>query len=345
MDVLPLMLSGSAIFVFFAICTFVYAKKTRYQPDKDGKFFPNEVLISVLYIIAAVMYPFFYINLGISSDTQYMMYLSTLVIWVAEIGIFGFYILRERHICKGNPQLLADRDYVKIKADYRANYHYDVKKDFKRKMLHLLAVVVIVAAWEMGRIMDSLDFQLFGMNAMAFYKWMSISVGLAFVIMFGIGDFVRLNYYAYLPPWAIKWFTSSLKEDELVTYIASAPLVLGFVPFIFAPFQMFLSVALITSLADAAASLVGKQFGKHHLSPTNKKTFEGLFAGGFAAFIIVALAMGTYPAAAVTSVIAMAAIAASLFMTVDLTVKNYSDNIMNSLVCGAGMVLFLLFLV
>jgi dolichol kinase len=342
MDILTLMLTGSGIFVAFAILTFVYASRTRYQADKDGKFFPNEVLIGILYIIAAIIYPFFYINLGISSDTEYMMYLSTIVIWVAEIGIFGFYILREMQACKANPQLLIERDYEKVKAEYRANYHYDVKKDFKRKMLHLLAVVVIVAAWELGNIFTSLNFYLFGMNALAFYKWMCITVGLAFVLMFALGDFVRLNKYAYLPQWATKWFMGSIKLDETVTYISSAPLVLGFVPFIFAPYQVFLSVALITSLADAAASLVGKQFGKHHLSPTNKKTFEGLFAGGFAAFIIVALAMGTYPAAAITSVIGMAAIAASLFMTVDLTVKNYSDNIMNSLVCGAGMVVCLL---
>ena len=259
--------------------------------------------------------------------------------------MFGINILVERRKCVRNPQLFIERDYERVKSKYRANYKYDVKKDFKRKMLHLLAVFVIIISYEMGRILNAFNALPLGMTAISFYKWMSITVGLAFVIMFFIGDYIRLNHYAYLPSWAVKWFSSSIKEEELVTYITSAPLVLGFVPFIFAPYQLFLSVALITSLGDAAASLVGKQFGKHHLSSTNKKTYEGLFAGAFATFIIVTLAMGTYPSLTLTTIFSMAAIASSLFVTVDVTVHKYSDNIVNSLVCGTGMVLAFLFII
>ncbi len=338
-----LKLLGSGIFVGCAAFTFYYAKKSRYQHDKKGNFFKNEVLIGVTFILTAILYPFFFINTGISPETEEMMYLLTLLVWVAEIAIFGTNIFMERAKCVRNPQLLVDRDYERIKTEYRSTSHYNVKKDFKRKMLHLLAVIVIVISFEMGRILGTFNALPFGMTAIAFYKWLAITVGLAFVIMFVIGDGVRLLHNAWLPPWAIKWFTSSLKEEELVTFIASAPLVLGFVPFIFAPYQLFLSVALITSLGDAAASLVGKTFGKHHLSATSKKTFEGLFAGAFATFTIVTLAMGTYPSLTFTTIFSMAAVAASLFMMVDVLTHKLSDNIINSLACGAGMVLIFLF--
>ncbi len=340
-----LQLLGSGIFVGCAAFTFYYAKKSRYQQDKAGNFFKNEVLIGITYILTAILYPFFYINTGISIETEETMYLLSLLVWVAEIGLFGTNILMERAKCLRNPQLLIDRDYEPIKANYRATSHYNLKKDFKRKALHLLAVIVIAISFEMGRILGNFNALPFGMTALAFYKWLAITVGLAFVIMFVIGDGVRLTRNAYLPPWAVKWFTSSLKEEELVTFIASAPLVLGFVPFVFAPYQLFLSVALITSLGDAAASLVGKQFGKHHLSPTNKKTFEGLFAGAFATFTIVAIAMGTYPWITLTTIFSMAAVAASLFMMVDVLTHKLSDNIVNSLACGAGMVLVFIFVI
>ncbi len=340
-----LQLLGSGIFVGCAAFTFYYAKKSRYQHDKQGNFFKNEVLIGVTFILTAILYPFFFIDTGISPATEETMYLLTLLVFTGEIGLFGINILMEREKCLRNPQLLVDRDYERIKTEYRSTSHYNVKKDFKRKMLHLLAVIVIVMAFEMSRILETFNALPFGMTSIAFYKWLTITIGLAFVIMFVIGDGVRLTKNAYLPPWAVKWFTSSLKEEELVTFIASAPLVLGFVPFIFAPYQLFISVALITSLGDAAASLVGKTFGKHHLSPTNKKTFEGLFAGAFATFTIVTLAMGLYPSITLTTLFSMAAVAASLFIVVDVTTHKLSDNIINSLACGSGMVLIFLFMI
>ncbi len=338
-------LLGSSIFVVCAVLTFLYAKKTRNQPDKVGKFFKNEVLIGVLYILTAFLYPFFYVGTGITAETGDTMYILTLGIFAAEIGIFGTMILMERVKCTRNPQLLIDRDPERFKTEYRANYTYDVKKDFKRKTLHLLAVIVIVIGFESSRLLETFNALPFGMTAIAFYRWFAITIGFAFVIMFAIGDLLRLNKNAYLPPWALKWFTSSIREEELVTYISSAPLVLGFVPFIFAPYQLFVSVALITSLADAAASIIGKRFGKHHLSATNKKTFEGLFAGAFATFLIVSLAMGTVPSITLTTIFSMAAIASALFMMVDVFIHKYSDNIVNSLICGTGMLLAFIFVV
>jgi len=332
-------LLGSSIFVACAVLTFYYAKKSRYQPDKAGNFFTNEVLVGILYILTAILYPFFYLDSGISPETLDTMYLISFLLWTAEIALFVGMILKEKARCARNPQLLVDRDYERIKAAYRANYRYDVKKDFERKGLHLLTVFIIVIAWQLGLILNSFSNLPLSMTAIAFYKWMVNTIGFAFLIMFATGDLVRLMKNAYLPSWAVKCFTSALKEDELVTFSATAPLILGLVPFLFAPFQLFLSVALITSLADAAASLIGKQFGKHHLSTTSKKTFEGLFAGAFAAFTIVALAMGTYSPITMTKVFSMATIAACLFVIVDIYTHKLSDNIVNSLACGTGIVL------
>ena len=71
-----------------------------------------------------------------------------------------------------------------------------------------------------------------------------------------------------------------MKQSELHTFIASTPLVLSFIPFIFAPFPIFASVALITTGADAVACIIGKKYGKHSLKTNSKKTVEGFIAGG-----------------------------------------------------------------
>ena len=178
-----------------------------------------------------------------------------------------------------------------------------------------------------------------------FSYWLIITVGFGFVIMFQVADLTRLNKFYMLPNWAKRWY-KDMKQNELDTFIASTPLVLSFIPFIFAPFPIFGAVALITTGADAVACIVGKKYGKHSLKTNLKKTIEGFIAGGLTTFIIVfliSLVYSPWMVVTIEKIILMSLVATLLFLLVDAYTKNISDNILNPILTGFGMwIIFLL---
>jgi dolichol kinase len=111
--------------------------------------------------------------------------------------------------------------------------------------------------------------------------------------MFQVGDLARLNKFYILPEWAKRWFLS-MRPSELDTFVASTPLVLSLIPFVFAPFPILASVALITTGADAVACLIGKKYGTHRLKKNSNKTIEGFIAGGITTLLIVFVVMNVY---------------------------------------------------
>ena len=78
----------------------------------------------------------------------------------------------------------------------------------------------------------------------------------------------------------------------------------------------------------------------------SKKSFEGLFAGGFITFIIAFLILiGSQEVAiSILTATVMALVASLLFMILDCFTLKISYNIMKPLICGAGMLLVFLFL-
>jgi dolichol kinase len=120
---------------------------------------------------------------------------------------------------------------------------------------------------------------------------------------------------------------------------------LSLIPFIFAPFPILASVALITTGADAVACLIGKKYGTHRLKKDSNKTIEGFIAGGISAFLIVLIVLNIYhvwmPISSV-KILFMAIVATILFLLVDFFANHVSDNILNPILTGFGMWLILL---
>jgi dolichol kinase len=142
-----------------------------------------------------------------------------------------------------------------------------------------------------------------------------------------------------LPNWARKWLLA-MRPREAYTFIASTPLVLAFVPFLFAPFPILGSVALIATGADAAACLIGKKYGTHPLKKNSKKTIEGFLAGGFCTFLIVVfitLIFNSLMPVNFDKILIMAIISTVLFLAVDFFTVNISDNILNPILTGISM--------
>ena len=157
--------------------------------------------------------------------------------------------------------------------------------------------------------------------------------------MFQIEDLARLTKFYMLPNWARKWLLA-MRPREANTFIASTPLVLAFVPFLFTPFPILAAVALIATVADAAACLVGKKYGTHALKKKSNKTMEGFLAGGVCTFLIVLLIMilfNTLMPVNLDKILFMAIISTLLFLAVDYFSVNISDNILNPVLTGISM--------
>ncbi|TFF93727.1 MAG: hypothetical protein EU544_05445 [Promethearchaeota archaeon] len=333
-------LPTSIIFISLALFTFYQTLKKR-EEKREKKNFTNELLVGFLFLFSGILFPFMYnTHSNLAQSTLNFLWLTTSVILIAECIIWATILSKNAIKHKKNTDTVWD--YDGFCAEFRANWEYDFKKDVERKFLHLLPVFVIFFFWTLGTILDFFGILvLWGLDIYSFAFWLIITVGLGFCVMFQFADLARLSKPYLLPVWAQKWYSKSMKPDELNTFISSAPLVLSFVPFVFAPFPIFAAVALITAGADAAASLVGKKYGKRKFRENSVKTIEGYVAGAGMTFMIVIIISGIYinwMAVNVVLILGMAIVASIIFFLVDAFLsKSVTDNILNPILTGVGM--------
>jgi dolichol kinase len=331
----------SLIFFGYTIITFIYVIRNK-KEKIEKHLFLNELLIVSLLLIAGILFPFMFQfhSPDLSSDSLNFMWLVTSTIFLIELGILFTILIYNTLISKRNPKIMKERDYSKYCQEFNKNWNDDLKSELGRKFLHLFTTFIIFFFWTLGVILEDLEIlNKLGLDNYSFSYWLIITVGFGFVIMFQIADLARLNRFYMIPNWARRWYLD-MKQNELYTFIASTPLVLSFTPFIFTPFPIFASVALITTGADAVACIIGKKYGKYSLRKNSNKTIEGFIAGGFTTFLIVMIVPILYHVwmpVSIVKIILMAVVATLLFLIVDLCSKNISDNILNPFLTGFGM--------
>ena len=338
----------SIIFIGYALITLVYTLKNA-KEKKKKKIFLNEIVISFLFLFAGFSFPFLYSyhSTDLTIETINLLWFWSSFILSLEMVILIGIITRNAIKSKRDPELMRLRDYEIFKKKVLINWRDDLKGEFGRKILHIFTSSVIFIFWTIGIILSDIGFlEIVNLDVYSFSYWWIITIGFGFVIMFQIADLVRLNKAYMLPDWARKWYLA-MRPEELDTIIASTPLVLAFVPFIFVPFPIFAAVALITTVADGLACLIGKKYGSHSLWKNSKKTIEGFIAGSGSTFIIVIVIMIIYEPwinLDLLQIIIMALVAAIMFMVVDLFIEQISDNILNPILTGLVMwVIFILF--
>lgn len=342
-----LFLPTSLILIGYFIVMILYTIKNR-ESKIQAHLFTNELLIASLFLLAGILFPFMYSfhSPNLSSRSLNYLWLFTSILFLIEMSIWSLMLAYNAILSKKNPEIMAARDYDKFCADFSENWVDDLSSEFGRKFLHLIAPIIIFTFWIIGIILNDTGILIqWGLDLYSFSYSLIITVGYGFVIMFQIGDLARLNKYYLVPKWAQKWFRA-MKQSELNTFVASTPLVLALTPFLFAPFPILASVALITTGADAAACLIGKKYGKHSLRKNSNKTIEGFIAGGLTTFIIVlitSLLFHRWMAISFEKIIFMSISATVLFLLVDFYAKNITDNILNPILTGFGMWIVLLF--
>ncbi|MEX2716539.1 MAG: phosphatidate cytidylyltransferase [Candidatus Sigynarchaeum springense] len=336
---LPISVMYFAFGVFSTIIAFQH-----YKDPKLRECSINDFLMACIYYFCCITFPFMYGTTGISSTWEDTFFL------LADILLYGFllfltgYIVREIFLARKNPARKEERSYKRL-MEKNAGFAMDPKRDALRKLLHLIPVGVILIIHFLSILLEpSLPL---GVTKRGFAYFAIVTIGYAFVAMFMLAETLRLINYNKLfwltPDWAHKWFASSLKESEAQALISSIPVVLCLMPFLFGPFTVFVTVALVESLADASASLIGKKFGKHKIKACPHKSWEGLLAGCSVAFAMTLLGFVAVPWPDVSwlQVIAMGIGNALVFAAIDIFSKRIMDNILNPLLVGAFMILFL----
>ncbi len=329
------------IFLGHGIIFMIFTLKNHKQ-KRQKKIFTNELIVAILFFAAGLLFPFMYQSHNPTLDPNILNFLwltSSILILIEEI-VWTLVITHEFLVCKKNPSLKIERDYENFKKFFTQNWNYDFRKDIERKIIHVIPIGVIFIIWTIGNILDIFGvLTQWNIDVYSYCYWIIITIGFGFVLMVAIADILKLNKTYLLPNWAVRWYRKSMIADELETHVSSTPLVLCFVPFIFAPFPIFASVALITTVSDATASLIGKKYGKHKIFEQSKKTIEGFIAGFTSTFLIVVLIAIIYHSfmpVNLGTILIMATVAAFLFLIIDIFSKHISDNILNPILIGFG---------
>ncbi len=345
-----------AMFIVYGVLVMRHAIMIKRTTDpevlefKDSATFFNEVLLAGLFFASGALWPFVYEPTGAVDQGVDLLYaMSTLIIvavsslWYVQ-GTFNFFR------CKKNPAEMQKRkaEEASMLAKYRNLYEYELGVDVKRKILHLLPGLIIVLI-ELGSFVLAGSTTIYidaGINQKAFAIFGETTIAYIFVFMIGYADYLRVAAYYQLPHWAKRWFFSSVKRSEMKTFVSSCALVLTLTPFLFAPIQVFVSVAFVSSLADAAANLIGRKFGKHRFPKGSPKTEAGYIAGTGSAFFVVLVfsLVFNYTAMPILRIFYIACAAAVVFFVIDAFSKNLSDNILNPLLTGAAMIVVLFFI-
>ncbi len=334
-------LPTSIIMVGYCVITLFYTVNNM-KEKKRNKVFINEVAIATLFLFAGLSFPFLYQfhSPELTQETLNLLWFWSSIIFSLEMIIWAGILTYNTRISKRDSELMKKRDYNEYKKKVLDKWVDDLKSELGRKVLHIFTGSVIFICWTIGILLNEVGFlRIVKLDVYSFSYWWIITIGFAFVIMFQIADLARLNRAYMLPNWARKWYLS-MRPKELETFIASTPLVLAFVPFIFPPFPIFAAVALITTVADGLACIIGKKYGSHPLRKNSKKTIEGFIAGSSSTFIIVVIIMILYDSwieMDFFGIFIMAMVATLMFMIVDLFIKRISDNIMNPILTGLAM--------
>ena len=181
---------------------------------------------------------------------------------------------------------------------------WDLKKELKRKAIHLLAIFFII---------------LFVLISSSFGKTIALFVLVFLLIIFLELDYVRIDLRKKIPLISGLW---RLKEKDRpggqVFFLIGAIICLAVFDF-----RIALAAVLMTVFGDMAAALVGKRFGRTWLS--EKRALEGILAELFVNLAIAYFILNSF---AVMIVMALTA------TVVESLVDKLDDNLMIPLFAG-----------
>lgn len=332
-----------------------YALKLKKKhPDHN---FMNSFLIFILWIVAGVIYPLFFIR--DTSQTRYFQGLAFQIICIyAPLLILFILFWQYQFVLKRKPELRENRTIDKFQEQFTLmdtknlnNRKTALNTDIHRKVFHLLPAVIIIFLWLFAvyiwaKIWHGDEF--WGISGEEYGIFLIVTVGYTGVIIFAALDYVRLSHiftkksaYHLLPRCISNTLGKTLKKNEVYEFTRPVALVLSLVPTLFLPFGLFAATALIATLGDGAASILGLKFGKIHIPKSSNKTLIGYISGFFASFGISVLVLWMFEqnSFAISQIVIIGFVGALTFLIIDILNLRVDDNILNPIFCGYLMAL------
>ena len=327
-----------------------YAIKLKKKYPEEHNF-NNSILIFFLWILAGILYPFFY-----STDNANIRWFQTLstffICFFTPIILFLILYYQYKFVIKKNPDIKEKRNievYIKDFDNFKKNIKdiraYDLNSDLHRKALHLVPAGIIIFLWVFAiHIWAGIwkADQIWSISGEDFGRFLILTVGFSGVLVFAALDYVRLSYifenrnlYHFLPDNVSNLLTKTIKQKEIYEFTKPAVLVLAFVPVFFFPFGIFAASALIATLGDGAASIFGMRLGKRNFPKKSKKTVIGYIAGFLASFGVSIIALWIFESdLRLMKIIVLSFGGAIMFLIIDLLSLKVDDNILNPIFCA-----------
>jgi len=356
-----LLISVNVIFIANAFGQLYYAINLKKKFSKDHNFI-NSILTFILWIVAGLLYPFYFwpwsdeLAFFGGLSIFFICIFTPLMIFLVLIYQY-FVVIRKNSDIKQKRtiHLFLDR-FDSEKNTRNQEDSHTLKIDVYRKALHLFPALVIILLWTFAvYIWDGVwNADLFwGISGVHFGRFLIITAGYSGILVFAALDYIRLSYifpkknlFHFLPNNVLDLLTKSMKRREIFEFTKPVALVLSFTPIFFFPFGIFSSTALISTLGDGAASLMGLKYGKKHFPKQSKKTFIGYIFGTLTSFIVCFVSIFVFqPLLNFQEIIVLSVVGSISFLIIDLSNLNIDDNILNPLFCGflMGLVYFFFF--
>jgi len=344
------------LFIVLGLTQLFFAIKLKKMFQKDHSFI-NSFIIVVLWIVSGILYPFFY-----PRDNEFVQFHQSfsmsIICLFAPLLVFLVLLYQYKVVLKDKPELKENRTIDNFLKKYNLvndSKSYSLRTDVRRKVFHLLpGLVIIILRIFAIDVWDGLwnADEVYGITGYEFGMFLILTIGYAGVILFAGIDFVRLSYifensniYHLLPDCLSNMLIKTLKKNENYEFTKNVVLVLSLVPLLFLPFGIFTAVALITSIGDGVASIMGVSFGRRHFPKTSSKTIIGYISGFFASFGVSLFALWLFePYLLPSKIIVMALSGAIVFLSIDLLSLKIDDNILNPIFCGLVMTFFYIIL-
>jgi dolichol kinase len=293
----------------------------------------NSVSIFFLWIIAGLLYPVIY-----PSGPEYLI-LQTIsniiIVFLTPISIILLFTA-QHFIIKRKPYLMSHRSIEGVMQRFKENEDKlkALGKDLYRKSLHFIPPALIFLLLAMS---NQYGKEL-GISLM-------LTVGYSLIVLISAIDFVRLSYIYgkkrldhLMPETFSKILEKTMKKREMYESIKVVPLILGMLPALFFPFSIFLSVALVSTISDGAASVFGHFIGRFHFPKNSKKTVSGYIAGATITFFLILFTCSvTETTWSGFKLICLSFVGMSTFLLIDMFCSRIDDNVLNPLLTSLSL--------
>ncbi|MBN1802178.1 MAG: hypothetical protein JW891_11765 [Candidatus Lokiarchaeota archaeon] len=340
----------SILFVANAFIHLFYGVKLNSKYPREHNFYDTIVLFS-LWIAAGIMYPL-YFTADIPVLEMYL-YLSTFSICIIAPLVLLLILYYQKGKIKKDRTIKERRNLSDFLTSYdhkNNNDHHSYKTDVTRKALHLFPAGMIIFLWVYSvYIWGNIWRQdlAWGISGEYYGRLLIFTIGYSGILAFAVLDYVRLSIHVYkkgiyhlLPDKVISLLGKTIKRQEVYEFTKPTAMVLTLAVLFIFPFPVFCAASLIATLGDAAASIVGKRFGKTKVSKKSKKTIIGCIAGFLASFGVCFLSFWIFgEGLTLIKICLMSLSGALIFLLVDALDPCIDDNMLNPIFCAIIMLI------